>query len=159
MYALADGETRMQLRKNKDFIICFPQIGFQLTPEDDLFESRLVANYKDVEVVKKSEQFQELASTGAPNFQVLKKKVPTEAIFKLRHIYPTDLTAKKFTKNFINGAIRFEVELKDGLKHGRYTEYYQDGTEKMTGRFRNDEQVGTWRYFDEEGKLQLKKRF
>ncbi|TAI47251.1 DUF3352 domain-containing protein [Flagellimonas allohymeniacidonis] len=159
MYALADGQTRMQLRKNKDFIICFPQIGLQLTPEDNLFESRLVANYKNVEEVKKSLQFQENPWTSTANNQISKKQELTEAIFRLRPIYPTDLTAKKFIKNFINGAKRYEVELKDGLKHGSYTEYYQDGTEKMTGRFRNDEQVGTWRYFDEEGKLLLKKRF
>nr|WP_299345052.1 DUF3352 domain-containing protein [Allomuricauda sp.] len=159
MYALADGKTRIQLRKNKDFIICFPQIGLQLTPEDNLFESRLVANYKNVDKVKMSEQFQEKSLQPIPTPQVSKTKVITESVFKLKPIYPSDLTAKEYVKKFINGAVRYQVELKDGLKHGRFVEYYQDGTEKMTGRFRKDEQIGTWRYFDEEGELLLKKRF
>ena len=67
--------------------------------------------------------------------------------------------AKSFNKLYANGAVKFEVDLKDGLKHGRYTEYYSDGTEKITGRFRNDEQVGTWRYYNEEGKQVHRKRF
>ena len=158
MYALADASTKQKLRKNKDFIICFPQVGLQLTPEDDLFESRLVLNYQNVEEVKNNAQFEERHQRGP----MVKKAVPaeiTDAVFNLKPIYPTDLNAKSFSKKYGNGKIRFEVDLKDGLKHGRYTEYYPDGEEKITGRFRNDEQVGTWRFYDREGKLVKKKRF
>nr|WP_299070906.1 DUF3352 domain-containing protein [uncultured Allomuricauda sp.] len=158
LYALADGSTKIQLRKNKDFIICFPQIGLQLTPEENLFESRLVVSYQDVEDVKKSTQFQE------KQLQNIKKQTSNansdpDAVFNLRPIYPTDLNAKSFAKKYSSGVIRFEVELKDGLKHGSYTEYYTNGAEKITGRFRKDEQVGTWRYFGSDGKLIRKKRF
>lgn len=159
MYALADGKTKSQMRKNKDFIICFPQVGIQLTPEDDVFESRIVVNYQDVNLVKKNTQFQEVSQKSNtkpidPNTADI-----TEAIFNLRPIYPNDLTAKSFSRKFANGTTRFTVELKDGLKHGRYTAYYPNGKEKMTGRFRKDVQVGTWRFFDVEGKQLLKKRF
>ncbi|WP_245625615.1 DUF3352 domain-containing protein [Flagellimonas eckloniae] len=158
MYALADASTKIQLRKNKNFIICFPQIGLQLTPEENLFESRLVVSYQDVEDVKKSAQFQE------KQLQNIKKQTSSpnndpDAVFNLKTIYPTDLNAKSFAKKYSSGAIRFKVELKDGLKHGSYTEYYTNGAEKITGRFRKDEQVGTWRYFDNDGKLVRKKRF
>ncbi|UII77279.1 DUF3352 domain-containing protein [Flagellimonas sp. HMM57] len=159
MYDLADGNTRMQLRKNKDFIICFPQAGFQLTPEDDLFESRLVVNYQDVEKVKKKAQFQEDTMRPKPKNQPIKQQGITEAIFNLKPIYPSDLNAKLYIKKYPNGKPRFEVELKDGLKHGRYTEFYTNGTEKITGRFKNDQQVGTWRYYDDKEELILKKRF
>ncbi|MEM9077601.1 MAG: DUF3352 domain-containing protein [Bacteroidota bacterium] len=159
MYALADGKTKSQMRKNKDFIICFPQVGIQMTPEDDVFESRIVVDYKDVMEVKESFQFQEAVNATGKEESVSKSGEITEAVFKLRPIYPNDLTAKSYTRKHANGSVRFQVELKDGLKHGRYTEYYSDGTEKMTGRFRKDIQVGTWRYFDKEGKQLLKKRF
>ncbi|WP_036381853.1 DUF3352 domain-containing protein [Muricauda sp. MAR_2010_75] len=157
MYALADASTKQKMRKNKDFIICFPQVGFQLTPEDNLFESRLVLNYQEVEEVKKNAQFEDKVQIPNPNTQYSTEI--TDAVFDLRPIYPTDLNAKSFSRNYANGSLRFEVDLKDGLKHGRYTEYYADGTEKITGRFRNDEQVGTWRYYDAEGKMVLRKRF
>ncbi|MFC4221384.1 DUF3352 domain-containing protein [Flagellimonas marina] len=157
MYALADATTKQKMRKNKDFIICFPQVGFQLTPEDNLFESRLVLNYQNVEEVKKNAQFEEKIQMQNPNTS--NSTEITDAIFDLKPIYPTDLNAKSFSRNYANGSLRFEVDLKDGLKHGRYTEYYSDGTEKITGRFRNDEQVGMWHYYNAEGKMVWKKRF
>ncbi len=153
MNALADIKTRTQLRKNKDFIICFPQVGFQLTPEDDLFQSRLVANYQDVEeVMKKSKE-------PKPKIQTQPKPALTDAVFELKPIYPNDLNAKVFTKNYANGRIKFEVELKDGLKHGKYKAYYPDGEVQITGRFRNDVQVGTWRYYNQKGDQKIKKKF
>lgn len=159
MYALADRDTKQKMRKNKDFIICFPQVGFQLTPEDNLFESRLVLNYQDVEEVKKNTQFEDKVQIANSYTQNSNTTEITDAVFDLKPIYPTDLNAKSFSRNYASGSTRFEVDLKDGLKHGRYTEYYSDGTEKITGRFRNDKQVGTWRYYNSEGKMILKKRF
>jgi hypothetical protein len=156
MYALADRSTKKQLRKNKDFIICFPQIGFQLTPEDDLFKSTLIANYLDIEKVKAKSQFKEVKNTVKSN---PKNSAVTDAVFNLRPIYPTDLNARSFVKKYSNGAIRFKVELKDGLKNGSYKSYYSNGRKKITGRFRKDEQVGAWRYYDTEGNLVHKKRF
>ncbi len=156
MYALADRSTKTQLRKNKDFIICFPQVGFQLTPEDNLFESTLIVNYEDVEKVKVNSQFEEVPKNEK---QASKTNEITDAVFNLSPIYPTDLNAKSFAKKYSNGSIRFEVDLKDGLKNGRYQEYYANGEKKITGRFRKDEQVGTWRYYDLEGELLRKKRF
>lgn len=159
MYALADADTKQKMHKNKDFIICFPQFGLQLTPEDDLFESRLVINYKDVQEVKKNAQFEDKVQITNSKTQSSDPIEITEAVFNLKPIYPTDLNVKAFSVKYPNGTIKFEVELKDGLKHGRYTEYYPDGTEKMTGRFRKDQQVGTWRYYDKQGELVIKKRF
>ncbi len=157
MYALADAPTQQKMLKNKDFIICFPQFGLQLTPEDDLFESRLVINYQDVQEVKRNTPLEVKVPSSKP--QSADPVEITDAVFDLRPIYPTDLNADTFSVKYANGTTKFEVELKDGLKHGRYTEYYLDGTEKMTGRFRKDEQVGTWRYYNEEGEQVHKKRF
>ncbi|WP_350292521.1 hypothetical protein [uncultured Croceitalea sp.] len=156
MYSLADRATKTQLRKNKDFIICFPQVGFQLTPDENLFESTMVVNYQDVDEVKTNAQFKTI--------QVVNKVASTEteitdAIFILKPIYPTDLNAKSFLKRYSNGTTRFEVDLKDGLKNGRYEEYYANGEKKITGRFRKDVQVGTWRYYNRDGELLHKKRF
>ena len=159
MFALADGPTKQKMRKNKDFIICFPQVGLQLTPEDDLFESRLVLNYQDVEEVKKTVNTSKNITKTIPKTQSSATAEITDSVFNLRPIYPTDLNADSFSKKYTNGNIRFEVDLKDGLKHGRYEEFYPDGTRKIRGRFRNDEQVGTWRYYNAEGDQVHKKRF
>ncbi|KPM32259.1 Hypothetical protein I595_1909 [Croceitalea dokdonensis DOKDO 023] len=155
-YTMADKATKSSLRQNKDFIICFPQVGFQLTPEDDLFRSRLVVGYEDVAQVKKKYVAEKpeatVSKTGGAN-------EITETVFNLPPIYPNDLTAKVFVSNYGNGNIRFKVDLKNGRKHGRYSAYHPNGKKKITGRFKEDQQVGTWRYFDEEGNQMLKKKF
>ncbi len=159
MYTLADAATKQKMRKNKDFIICFPQVGLQLTPEEDLFESRLVLNYQDVQEVKKAMDMTQPDTEVMTTNQSTASTEITDAVFDLRPIYPNDLNASSFSKTYANGNIRFEVDLKDGLKHGRYEEFYSDGTRKIRGRFRDDEQVGTWRYYDTEGNQVHKKRF
>lgn len=159
MYALADASTKQKMRKNKDFIICFPQVGLQLSPEDDLFESRLVLNYQDVKEVKKAMDMAQPETEVVKTDQSTASTEITDAVFDLRPIYPNDLNAKSFSKKYANGNIRFQVDLKDGLKHGRYEAFYPDGTRKIRGRFRNDEQVGTWRYYNKEGDQVHKKRF
>ena len=155
LYALADTNTKAQLSENKDFIICFPQIGFQLTPQDNLFESTFVVNFQEVEKVKTNVQFEDKPLKDSASNP---KKI-TDAIFDLAPIYPTDLNAKSFSKNYSSGTLRFEVELKDGLKHGRYESFYTNGAKKISGRFRKDRQVGTWRYYDLQGEMVHKKRF
>ncbi|MBW8201337.1 DUF3352 domain-containing protein [Flagellimonas abyssi] len=159
MYALADASTKQKMRKNKDFIICFPQVGLQLSPEDDLFESILVLNYQDVKEVKKAMDMAQPETEVVTTNQSTASTEITDAVFDLRPIYPNDLNAKSFSKKYANGNIRFQVDLKDGLKHGRYEAFYPDGTQKIRGRFRNDEQVGTWRYYNKEGDQVHKKRF
>ena len=159
VYDMMDAQTKIRMRKNKDYFICFPQLGFQLTPRDNLFESKLVTMYKNTEDVKGNPYFYQKPTK--PKSQPVSKiqKEITEAVFNLRPIYPSDLNAKTFVGTYSSGKIRFEVDLKDGKKHGGYKEFYIDGAKKMTGRFRNDEQVGTWRYFDRNGELIIKKRF
>jgi hypothetical protein len=159
MYALADAPTKKKMLKNKDFIICFPQVGLQLSPEDDLFESRFVLNYRNVDEVKRTFKTSTSVNKAIPKKQASASTEITDAVFDLKPIYPTDLNAKSFRKQYTNGNTRFEVDLKDGLKHGRYEEFYPDGTRKIRGRFRDDVQVGTWRYYDKNGEQVHKKRF
>jgi hypothetical protein len=108
MYALADAPTKQKMLKNKDFIICFPQVGLQLTPEDDLFESRLVLKYQDVGEVKKAMKQKESVDKTTVKKPVSDSTEITDAIFDLKPIYPTDLNAKSFRKQYTNGNTWFE---------------------------------------------------
>jgi len=149
LYGLADRDTRQQLGKNKDYLLCFPQMGLQLLP---------VVNYQDISTVKDKTQFSNNASIKKQGGNSLTKPV-TMSVFDLKPMYPTDLSAKSFKQSYTNGNTKFKVDLKDGLKHGRYIGYHASGKKKITGRFKQDKQVGTWRYYDENGKQLLKKRF
>ncbi len=158
MYALANEETRAQMQKNKDYIICFPQVGFELLPEENLFESALVINYQDASEVKKKSQFRQ-QQTRFDQPASNPTAALTDAVFDVPRIYPSDLNAKSFEKKYASGKRRFKVHLKDGKKHGRYEAYYPDGTLKLKGRYRKDKQVGLWKYYNPEGELVRKKRF
>lgn len=159
LYVLANEETKEQMLRNKDYIICFPQLGFELLPNENLFETVLVINYQDAEEVKKKMQFRQ-------NAIVYKDQTPanagadlTDAVFKLSPIYPSDLNARSFQKKYASGKTRFKVYLKDGKKHGRYESFYPNGQTKLKGRFRKDQQVGLWKFYNDKGELLRKKRF
>ncbi|QLG44881.1 DUF3352 domain-containing protein [Costertonia aggregata] len=155
IYALADRPTKAQMKKNKDFMVCFPHLGFQLTPKGNLFKSQLIMDYEQIDPSKNSVVHQTKPDSKTSS----KPSEITDAIFDLKPIYPTDLNAKSFKKMYTNGKVQFEVELKDGLKHGSYSQYYKNGGIRIKGRFRQDLQVGTWRYYNSEGELIRKKRF
>ncbi len=156
LYAMADPMTQVEMDSNKDYIVCFPQFGFQLNPREALFESRLAINYRAPEQLQGIGPRKPMPSQGPTPGE---PKADPEAVFDLGPIYPSDLNAKSFRKNYPNGSLRFELGLKDGLKHGSYIEYHPNGQRKISGRFREDRQVGVWRYFDPEGKQIFRKRF
>ncbi len=162
MLSLADKTTKKQIQKNKDFIICFPQIGFQLTPANDLFKSKLVVDYQSADIVKSKEQFKDLQLFG-PLLKTTTAKMPNildvKDVFDVAPLYPDDLNANEYVKKYKSGVTHVEVGLKDGLKHGRYYEYYPDGVLKIKGRYRKDKRVGVWRAYDVEGEQIKRMRF
>ncbi|MDJ0645541.1 MAG: DUF3352 domain-containing protein [Flavobacteriaceae bacterium] len=162
MYAFADEKTKAQIQKNKDFIICFPQLGFQLTSYDGLFKSKLVVEYQNPELVASKEQFKMddfygprlHTGIGTGTNAILVKDV-----FTVKSIFPDDLNADEYETTYKSGATHLKIGLKDGQKHGRYYEYYENGEVKVKGRFKQDKQVGTWRHYDLKGNLIKKKKF
>jgi len=162
MLTLADKKTKAQIKKNRDFIICFPQIGFQLSPSSQLFKSRLVVDYQDAAIVKGKEQFKDKKVYGPS----IKKHTSTggnilavKDVFDVGQVYPDDLNAKEYIKKYKDGKKHIEVGLKDGVRHGRYLEYYPNGEIKIKGKYRKDAQIGQWRAYDESGEVVKKKRF
>ena len=164
VYNFVDTNAKKQLRANKDYFICFPQIGIQLTPEKGFFESRIVIDYEDPDIVKTKYTFTDnrtpLKTNNAPQIiEISEENLNKETIFNIPEIFPTDLTAKEFIKKHTNGKVKFSVELKDGLKHGDYKEYYKNGKLKISGKYSKDVQNGPWRVYNFDADLVFKKRF
>lgn len=163
-YNFVDATTKKELRNNKDYFICFSQIGIQLKPENDLFETKIVVDYEDPEIVKTKYKFTDTPigkkgnATNKP-VEITEDNINKETVFKIKEIFPSDLTAKQFTKKYYNGKVRFSVELKNGLKHGEYIEYYSNGKLKIKGKYKRDNQDGTWRVYNYKGDVVYKQRF
>jgi len=53
-----------------------------------------------------------------------------------------------------NGKIELTGALKNGLREGHWTEYYEDGTPASGGNYRDNREVGPWKYWFENATLQ-----
>ena len=52
-----------------------------------------------------------------------------------------------------------EAEVKDGKRHGRYREYYENGKLKLRGKYGDNIPKGTWKYYTEEGEFERKEKY
>jgi hypothetical protein len=95
-------ETWTSVSANKDYIICFPHIGFQLKEKDELFEAKFVSVYKDVNEVK--EQVAKI-NTPVPASSVTENTVEEEDNDENN---VEDLDAKKFTEKYPDVKKRIE---------------------------------------------------
>ena len=165
--SFADKETVSDMNKNKDYIVCFPQIGFQLMPTSDLFESKIAIQFQDPKAVKQKEQFGNDALLVGPqpaenpliSNEMLLEQVVEEELITIDEIMPEDLSAKKYTEEYDDGTLKVEVSLKNGMKHGTYRAYHPNGNIKLKGRYKKDKQVGVWKAYDEEGNRTERKRY
>ncbi|TYA71793.1 DUF3352 domain-containing protein [Seonamhaeicola marinus] len=168
IYDYVDYKKKLDLKANKDYFICFPQIGFQFSPDGEFFDSKLIMNFEDPEAVKEVYTFKNLEqslkeniSAHAPVQPIISKTdiVNEDTIFNVSEIYPSDLSAKEYIKTYKNGTTKVSVQLKDGVKHGRYKEYHENGALKISGKYKDNKQKGTWRAYDKDEKLIFKKSF
>lgn len=58
-----------------------------------------------------------------------------------------------------NGQLWSTCEYKEGLKHGNSAVYYPNGQVRYKGEYENDEPVGKWVFFEEDGKLASEKEY
>jgi hypothetical protein len=158
---LADYETRNSMEKNKEYIVCFRQVGFQLTPSEGGFQTVFAEQF--VPPLAAPEPI--LAGVDDPADTVKKKTetIPEEVTpgdpMALPYIYVQNLNASSYSGFFPDSTLQYEVEIQNGFKDGSYTEYYANGEVKMKGHFRNDKRNGTWRLYDENGKLILRRNY
>ncbi len=174
MSRMVSPQTRVQLQKNKDYITCFSQVGLQLAASGAIFESKLVAKFRDPKTFEKDIQFAnrpeallkakygpQLTVPEAPESSniLLLQMVEEDELIKIQEITPDDLNAKKYKETFEDGTLKISVSLKKGMKHGVYREYHPNGTIKIKGRYKKDRQVGVWKVYDEDGNTLERKRY
>ena len=57
------------------------------------------------------------------------------------------------------GTIVRERSFQENKLHGPINVFYDDGTPKLQGEFKDNTRVGTWKHFNPEGKLILEETF
>ena len=160
---LADNPTRTSMEHNKEYIVCFRQIGFQLVPESGRFKTMFVEQFVSPEPLP---QTTVLATVGTEpdSSDVTDEPIAAEEPetteedpMALPYIYAQNVNAKSYSDYFPDSTVHFSVDLKNGFKDGAFTEYHQTGEVKMKGHFKSDKRDGAWYLYDEDGKLVLKR--
>jgi hypothetical protein len=162
MKKLADASTRVSMERNKEYIVCFRQVGFQLVPESGGFKTLLAEQFVAPPLPPPATLSAD--SGNADSVKEERTEVPElhpepedSDPMALPYIYAQNLNASSFTGYFPDSTVHFEVELRNGFKDGSFTEYHPNGEVKMKGHFKNDKRDGAWRLFDDNGKLVLRR--
>ena len=150
-------QTWQKLDKNKPYITHFPQAGIEIDNKDNLLHLSIKTKYNEV-----SDEFSRMhydADSFLKLFSFNEPESPKEPLWYEPEIIINDLDMKKISVDYEEGGIHYEAELKNGLKHGVFKEYYPDGSLKVRGKFKDDFPEGTWKLYDEKGDLIEEKTF
>lgn len=172
MKRMADASTRLSMEANKEFIVCFRHVGFQLVPETGRFKTTLAEQFITTEPINIAEESEDdvveddpvtdeaATADDEPIANEPEIKEGEADPMELPYMYVKDLNAKLFTEYFADSTtVHFKVELRNGFKDGSYTEYFENGVVKMTGKFNGDRRDGVWRLFGEDGKLIMRRSY
>ena len=148
------------MKKNKDYILSFPRVGFQLDNVEELLKLDLTAQY--------SQQLEEFQPVSYDVERMAVEPVDTSIniqdsesgdLIEESGIVIDDLDANKLKEYYESGQLKLTVGIKNGLKHGNFTEYYENGSVKTKGKYKEDKMQGTWSYYSDKGELVTKRKF
>ncbi|MBL6445563.1 DUF3352 domain-containing protein [Fulvivirga sp. 29W222] len=160
---LMEQEDWWDMQKNKDYITCFKHMSLQLSPQDgDIFHTGLYTSF-EVPAINGYTSKKALPSI-VPKYETPHQALAWSETYKkvlkeIDRIAIPDLTQDEYKAYYENGNLQYEVDLKNGWKHGRFESYFENGTEQFKGRYKNDKKDGTWRVYNEQGELITKIKY
>ncbi len=143
----------VQMKRNKEYMVCFPNIGVNLESEKDLLRLDILAQFSNqVEEFKPVNYFIEPLSFMYEDTVTLLPAIPGEKEPEFKpEMEIEDLDASKHEEYYDNGNVKLSVGLKNGIKNGVYKEYYENGQLKVRGKYKNGKMEGNWKFYDENG--------
>ena len=147
--------TWSSIQDNQNFILCFPQIGFQLTAEKTVFDTRMIAEFQApaIEEVELEEDDDFSFDENDDSFD------EEEALSNLQLFYIEKMSGNVYTEFYDDGTVKSKAEMKNGIRNGKYKEFFPDEKLKSYGKFKNNKKNGVWHYYDEDGKLIKKEKW
>ena len=155
---MANPSTRVAMTGNKDFIVCFRDIGLQFVPGENGFETMLAEQFVEPEGFTLNPQVKE-EETVITREEIAPDNKDEGDPMTLPEVYLENPNLKEYIGYFPDSTVQLKVELRNGFKDGSYTEYHPNRKTKMTGKFRKDKRDGTWRLYNEAGDLILRREY
>lgn len=159
-----NASTWSELQKNKEYIVSFPYMGFQLDKDGSLFKTRFNVAFTGKALPIPETIIPDSASiTNTDTVKVTKasdvKADITKMLIQAEDYIPDDIKAPEYKENYDNGQLKVIFVLRDGFRHGDYKEYYENGSIKIKGQYRHDHKDGVWKIYSADGKLVQKVKF
>ncbi len=147
------GSTWSDIQANQNFILCFPQIGFQLTADKTVFDTRMIAEFQEPKI---EEDGSTDVETDDENDDF---SLPEDTLSNLQLFYAEKMSGNVHTEFYDDGTVKSKTEMKKGVRHGKYKEFYPDGKLKIYGKFKNNKKHGTWYFYNEDESLLRKEKW
>ncbi|NVO02471.1 MAG: DUF3352 domain-containing protein [Bacteroidetes bacterium] len=145
LYFHSNAEKRKGISKNKDLILSFVRIGFQMVSDGKKFKTTLIADHDE---------------NASKNSELEKFEAAAEELFKdeyeslgFKPVLTSEELAKdgSFKNEYSNGKTKSEGTIKDGAFEGTWKTYYESGNLKSTSIFENGKANGIAKfYYDSE---------
>jgi hypothetical protein len=125
LYTFSNIETKKSIRDNKDLILSFNRLGFQLVSENDMFKTMLISDHnEDASFLDELEKLEKKASED-----LLKEEFDS---LRFKIIFPDSIN----------------------MPEGPYRAFYKDGqTIQAEGKIEDGKPVGLWRTYYPNGNL------
>ena len=121
-------------------LVSFYSFGYQI---DENFIGQVIKKYKDGQV-KSIENFKNGKLNGE-----FKEFFENGSLFQVGTFKNGDM--KNIKVFYENGNLKFEQNLKD--RKGKYRGYYPNGMLEVEGEVFQGDEIGLWKYYNEEGNL------
>jgi len=147
---LVSSENWRNLQDNQNFVLCFPQIGFQLTGENEMFDTRWLGEFNISTEESEDEEIESEPIDFADREDTLQN---------LERFYSENFGKNVYTEFYDDGSVKSKSEISKGIKNGKYQAFFPDGHLQIVGKFKNNRKTGTWKYFDENGEPVRKEKW
>jgi hypothetical protein len=148
--------TWKDLQANQDFVLCFPQTGFQLTGEKEMFDTRWFAEFDVPQAEKESDDEDEEIEMETEPVDFVDRE---DVLPDLERFYLEKFQGNVYTEFYDDGGIKSKSEMSKGVKDGKYQAFFPDGKLQVDGKFKSNQKTGVWKYFDKDGKTVRKEKW
>lgn len=133
---MIDDETLDLLKDKRNVVADFPQMAFKLTPERGIYQTRILVSIDNMyEPIPR--RMEPTVIRDTVNYDSLWNIDPGEQVeITALEVELDDLGAKKQTEATEDSTPIYELNIKDGLKHGNYFEYHETGELKIKGKYK-----------------------
>ena len=140
------------LQEDQNFVLCFPQTGFQLTGEKEMFDTRWFGEFDVLPAAEESDD----EETEAETVDFVDRE---DVLQDLELFYLEKFQGNVYTEFYDDGSVKSKSEMSKGVKDGKYQAFYPNGKLLIDGKFKNNQRTGIWKYFTENGKTFRKEKW